>query len=302
MPSPASMVKLMKALGLKTDDLIRASDPQAVESINAKLSRKGGKPTEQDVFQEIARLNAAMPTQQGGLGMGVRNTAQERARGLGFDVEGYHATGNNFNAFIPNPYRGAVSIASSPEGAIRGANAGAADMTGAGSNIVMPLKFKSEGVQGLRLPVEQIRFLNDLPTMAAESEVDALMRKAPKGSYWFNYFNEVQKPNGSFAYIKKVEPKANFSEVQKTRKGAGGEPLPNWGDEKWVSDQIKKRGDYGWLQNDEAGVSASITDPSRIRSRFAAFDPARVNENNLLASRLLPFALPGLLALPTDEE
>jgi hypothetical protein len=41
---------------------------------------------------------------------------------------------------------------------------------------------------------------------------------------------------------------------------------------------------------------------NRERSRFAAFDPARVNENNLLASRLLPFALPGLLALPTDEE
>lgn len=37
------------------------------------------------------------------------------------------------------------------------------------------------------------------------------------------------------------------------------------------------------------------------RSPFAAFDPARINENNLLASRLLPFALPGLLALPQDE-
>lgn len=42
--------------------------------------------------------------------------------------------------------------------------------------------------------------------------------------------------------------------------------------------------------------------PENIRSRFAAFDPARINENNLMASRLLPFALPGLLAIPQDEQ
>lgn len=49
-------------------------------------------------------------------------------------------------------------------------------------------------------------------------------------------------------------------------------------------------------------VELATFNPNQLRSRFAAFDPARVNENNLLASRLLPFALPGLLALPTDEE
>lgn len=44
-----------------------------------------------------------------------------------------------------------------------------------------------------------------------------------------------------------------------------------------------------------------LLDPSQLRSRFAAFDPARINENNLLASRLLPFALPGLLSLPMGD-
>ena len=50
------------------------------------------------------------------------------------------------------------------------------------------------------------------------------------------------------------------------------------------------------------GHTVSIPfEPQQVRSRFAAFDPARINENNLLASRLLPFALPGLLSLPMGD-
>lgn len=49
-------------------------------------------------------------------------------------------------------------------------------------------------------------------------------------------------------------------------------------------------------------VELAIFNPAAIRSRFAAFDPARINENNLLASRLLPFALPGLLSLPMGND
>ena len=41
----------------------------------------------------------------------------------------------------------------------------------------------------------------------------------------------------------------------------------------------------------------AVRDPSRLRSRFAAFDPARRNESDLLAG-LLPYAIPaGLLGL-----
>jgi hypothetical protein len=42
---------------------------------------------------------------------------------------------------------------------------------------------------------------------------------------------------------------------------------------------------------------AVIWNPANIRSRFAAFDPARRGENDLLAG-LLPYAIPaGLLGL-----
>ena len=40
----------------------------------------------------------------------------------------------------------------------------------------------------------------------------------------------------------------------------------------------------GYLQRDEAGLSMAVTDPSQIRSRFAAFDPARRYESDLLGA------------------
>jgi hypothetical protein len=157
-----------------------------------------------------------MPTQQGGLGMGVRNTAQERARGLGFDTDVYHGTQqvfDNFDIKQTSPsvqYMRGIFTTPDPEKA----NVYASD------GIVMPL----------------------------------LQRKG-------------------------------YTILDKTKDRRAGRPVQEVDSINDVERQIR------------------VTNkPENIRSRFAAFDPARVNENNLLASRLLPFALPGLLALPTDEE
>jgi hypothetical protein len=232
------MVKLMKALGLKTDDLIRASDPQAVEAINAKLSRKGGKPTEQDVFQEIARLNAAMPTQQGGLGMGVRNTAQERADKL-FPEKGFHATGADIKQIDP------AKVA-----------------------------------------------LSDYGTIGQGFYIDPSKNAA--------YSNLVARINQSKA-PQNVMPLRYRDDSLYDMTGLIG-PADSEG-AKAATKRLKDLGYKGSKSSIENSLNeVAIFDPSLVRSRFAAFDPARVNENNLLASRLLPFALPGLLALPTDEE
>ena len=40
----------------------------------------------------------------------------------------------------------------------------------------------------------------------------------------------------------------------------------------------------GFMQRDEGGLSLGITDPTQIRSRFAAFDPARRYESDLLGA------------------
>lgn len=241
---------------------------------------------------DIAQRNAAKPVSEGGLGLPPNNTAMDRAKAMGFDTDAYHATGADINYFIPHPYRGAVSVAATPDSAMRGALAGVADNTSVGATNIMPLMMRSEGVQGLRLPQNQVDFMKKLPEQANESQVNELMKNAPKGSNWFNYFDEIQKPDNTFVYVKKTEPKVSFADVQKTKRGADGSNLPDWGNEKWSSQQQKQMGGKGWLQADEAGISASIVDPTILRSRFAAFDPARINENNLLG-----YADPRLLGL-----
>lgn len=55
------------------------------------------------------------------------------------------------------------------------------------------------------------------------------------------------------------------------------------------------------LYGKSADTSYFPLEPAQLRLKNAAFDPARINENNLLASRLLPFALPGLLSLPMGD-
>ena len=60
--------------------------------------------TEFEQAHLIAQQNAALPVSQGGLGLAPDNTAMDRARALGFDVDNpvYHGTGANFDAFDPN--------------------------------------------------------------------------------------------------------------------------------------------------------------------------------------------------------
>ena len=59
-----------------------------------------------------AQRNAALPVNQGGLGLAPDNTAMDRARAMGFDTDVYHGTGADIDAF---------------------------DMSKVGSNIVLPV-------------------------------------------------------------------------------------------------------------------------------------------------------------------
>ena len=53
----------------------------------------------------------------------------------------------------------------------------------------------------------------------------------------------------------------------------------------------------------DAAAGIRVTNnPSNIRSRFAAFDPKRIDENNLLASLLASLGVGGLLYTPDEEE
>lgn len=237
MPTPATMVKLMKALGMKAP---------------------------QDDALEIARINAVKM-----LGLPENNTPMDRARALGFDVDVYHGSPKpDIKAFDP-----ALAGQRGYDFGKRVYSTNAPDNASGYAINWEDFKKTARGATD-----QQYRQMYD----------DVLQYKIPT--------------EGSTVYPLMVRS-SDFYPAE-----AGGKNFRE------VNADAIRSADY-WnfpgakIKNvkDNAGRYKATSDvytaskPEVFRSRFAAFDPARVNENNLLASRLLPFALPGLLAIPQDE-
>ncbi len=165
-----------------------------------------------------ARANAALPVEQGGLGLGPANTAAERAGAMHYDAPAFHVTAADVPAFdiskasLTAKYGPAVYMGRDPQRMDMITNA-VAKRDGGNIN-VMPL------------------LVNKGNTYDAVT-----------GEYPLSMFMRAPAEN----------------------------PLRALG-----VDTVE-----------EANALASY-DPSRIRSRFAAFDPMRRNEADLLASWLLP--------------
>jgi len=58
--------------------------------------------TEFEILHDTAQRNAALPVEQGGLGLPEGNTAMDRAGAMGFDTPAYHGTNVDVKEFIPS--------------------------------------------------------------------------------------------------------------------------------------------------------------------------------------------------------
>jgi hypothetical protein len=261
----------------------------------APVGMVGRAKTQYEIAHDIASKNAEKM-----LGLQKGNTYIDRAKALGMDTDAYHATGSDITKFKPSEYRGASFFASKPERAMMGAKAGNADLTGTGYTSIMPVKLPSKDIEGLSYNKEFKSYLNNLPEIATEQQVTKLMEKAPTGSFWGHFYDEIQNSNGSFSYIKKASPTKTLDDVNASYRDVLGRRVPSWGSgssERFSSDLAKNNDMGGFIQQDEAGVSVGMVDPKKIRSRFAAFDPARVNESDLLAGLAPYLGVGGLLGL-----
>lgn len=61
--------------------------------------RAGKKAAPQDEALALAQQRAALPIEQGGLGLPPNNTAMDRAKAMGFDADVYHGTGADIAKF-----------------------------------------------------------------------------------------------------------------------------------------------------------------------------------------------------------
>lgn len=275
---------------------------------------------------DTAQRNAALPIEEGGLGLPKDNTPEMRAKAMGYDVDAYHGTntgdilafdpalmgkqsGGNLKAsfFADRPSAANYYINETPE------------------NVVVKPQFAEEynkiyskftddeakAIQKFNETYDRnIRSTVQIPWDEANPEVLALKNQARKSAdaYFNKYFDKdiVQKPE----FFDK-NPEGLVYPVKLNTQGlmgydAGGATWTPYQDQR-IKSILSQEGltldDVGGVNiknsydadvGEKIGVYA-ISDPSRIRSRFAAFDPMRRNEPDILAG-VLPL---GLLA---DEE
>ena len=210
-----------------------ANAPEVIAALGGLLGKPGvGKLAQsapkmkapQDEALEFARKNAVKM-----LGLPENNTAMDRARTMGFDVEGFHGTNKDFPAFK-------------------------ADMAGKSD-------YGTIG-QGVYIDPSKNAAYSNLVTriIAKEGGGNVMPLMARSG----NVFDAADLPL-----------------------------IHNAERSKAVTDNLKALGFDSVLSKVDGKPSEMVVfDPSRIRSRFAAFDPARAKENDLLG-----FADPRLLAL-----
>lgn len=224
------------------------------------------KPLSKTQFQaanEVAQKNAVEM-----LGLPPDNTAMDRAKAMGFDIDKpvYHGAYLDIAAFDPKyantgrktgvPEGTAAVVSSSP----KIANSYAFDRT--------YLDFVPDYPEGA----------NVLPLLINKGDN---LSVSGKGKYW----NEIEN--------KKYPEATTTNEIAEIAKNLGMD-----------SATIKNVIDSARLKVSKARADTTFMfDPSRIRSRFAAFDPARANESDLLAAGI-PIGLLGStqVELPKKQE
>jgi hypothetical protein len=190
--------------------------------------------TEFEIRHDTAQRNAALPVEQGGLGLPAGNMPLDRAKAMGFDTPAYHGTNADIKEFDLSKHGTSTdkgdfgkAVYVSTDNSIANSYANAKDIYGkdiSGAN-VMPLSIKENNVY----PVN------------GQQGMTELINKLGGEDAWYEL---QQNPDKYANAIKDL----GYDSVR----------------------------DYGYKQS-------AVFEPKNIRSRFAAFDPMRRHEADILA-------------------
>lgn len=248
----------------------------------------------QDKALATAQKNAALPIEQGGLGLHPNNTPLERAKAMGFSDNAFHGTSSDFRQFNTGG-----TGKTSESGAFFSENPHAASTYASrdGGNVV-PVMLRQESPVHVSTNGANWNWIGksakvDAPKInTADKEGDALMA----GLFGDSTTATVEKK----AFKKPVSKL--FPDSFKYDDHISTDDLARWANKEGygsiVFDSVKDRGPNGIFANAEAALpskNTAVFNPENIRSRFAAFDPMRRDSADILAG-LLPV---GVLS---DEE
>jgi hypothetical protein len=204
----------------------------------------------------LAQQRAALPVEQGGLGLLESNTAADRAKAMGFNTDAYHATNaNNITKFdLGKSNRGeGVSVALTPENAQ------------AYGKITYPLKVDQQKIFD---PTNKDQ-LGELKSYV--ENLIAQQKPYDKNSLSFYPFT----------------PKKVLENLSNTQTGA------YYLENDIISKSLKDLGYSGSVGMESGQSQLKMFNPENIRSQFAAFDPFR---RNAATAAIMGVAAPDLLA------
>jgi hypothetical protein len=218
--------------------------------------------TEFEQAHLTAQRNAALPVNQGGLGLPADNTAMDRARAMGFDVDNpvYHGTGADIEAFNTSG-KGKTT----ESGAFFTDNPSVASTySSQKTGVLYPVLLKNGEVVNVEANGSNWNWLKKNIKLTSEKTKD---RKA------------LNKNLGKL-----------FADDFKYNDALTTDDLASWANSQGFDsikfNQVKDRGPQGVFANAQSELpsnNTAIFDPKNIRSRFAAFDPMQRQSSNLLA-------------------
>ena len=220
--------------------------------------------TEFEQAHLTAQRNAALPISEGGLGLPANNTAMDRARAMGYDVDNpvYHGTNWDIEAFDPKK---------------------SLDVKGVHVGQQHQANHFSKGVGGANYPllIKKQRIMEDMPDSFLNPDrlYDDFAREVQyneltKNSYHGDLLSKAKKADEAAGFKTRddgVTPKekAYFRELNRILKEND-------------IDSISYENEKEFLRNHD-NTSYLIPDVRKVRSVNAAFDPKKAKSSNLLA-------------------
>lgn len=252
----------------------------------SKAAKKAAK-TEFELAHEVAQRNAALPISEGGLGLPANNTAMDRAAAMGFDVNNpmFHGTNADILEFSTKG-KGKTSGA----GAFFSNNPLVSEtyLSGSGGGNVLPvllrnsdlLKTNAKGANWADIETNKL-YANKKSLLSMFDELTP--NSATSTDELSMLAKEAGFPGITIANVKDIGPNSHIFRAKEYLKDRYGITV----DETWSNVSGKQFAEaQKYLKDLYEGQKSNVTaiqEPSRIRSKFAAFDPMKKESGNILA-------------------
>jgi hypothetical protein len=295
-----------RAVGRVIEPTTQALAPKAAQMAEDYLRSIGGiadiapQGKKSMTAMQLAQKNAALPISEGGLGLPANNTAMDRAKALGYDTPVYHGTNQDIEAFNVEG-KGKTAGA----GAFLTTNPITAEtyVSASGGGNILPLLLRKDNFLTANARGRNWAdiYTNELNARAGKNrytpqELGLDINSATSTDELGMIANDLSLKGAEIKNVRDLGPNSHVMRSKQYLFEKYGivpdETFSNVTGEQWAESQRAMQKLYDSQKSDIYAVQ----DPSLIRSRFAAFDPKRINEPNLLAG-VIPFGL-----LKDDEE